>query len=68
MNHGSQWIDSGIGLLPDDMEEVLVYTKTKSIYIGYFSQGDWFESDTSICHSIDVTHWMRLPAPPQACT
>ena len=53
--------------LPDDMQEVIVYSVDGGVESGvYYSEGcfDYYDvSNRSIL--VNVTHWMPLPNPPQ---
>ena len=50
--------------LPEDTEHVLCCTQTKkgtqNIVIGYYMDGFWRVGMNS-----NVTHWMKLPEPPE---
>lgn len=56
------WIDIK-DYRPDDFEDVLVIFKDDSMCVGYF-EGLTFTHCDHIGTSIGITHWMKLPEPP----
>lgn len=63
----SEWIDVN-QVLPPDGVEVLVYSEYWSSlpFVGFIDRGQW-EGDCILSGGGNVTHWMPLPAPPEAC-
>lgn len=55
--------------LPEDLEAVLVYSPNhypnEDIITAYMFKGEWF-SNVAAAKTVDyITHWRKLPAPPQ---
>ena len=64
---GSAWIPIS-NEMPDEEATVLIAYSDGEVSIGYQVAGEWYDADAYAESTAPVTHWMRMPLPPQPNT